>query len=54
VKATGEGMTQAQAAKTPDMSVKMEQNMGHDPRIDPESTASKMPTRSRADEGRRQ
>ena len=30
----------------------MKQNMGHDPRIDPESTAPKMPTRSRADEGR--
>src|SRR5262249_10096624 len=32
----------------------MEQNIGHDPRIDPESTAPKMPTRSRADEARRQ
>jgi len=49
-----EGMTQAQPAKTPDMSAQHGADMGHDPRIDPESAAPEMPTDSRADEGRRQ
>jgi ERF superfamily len=44
-----EEMTQAQAAKTPDMSAQHGADMGDDPRIDPESAAPKMPTGSRAD-----
>jgi ERF superfamily len=42
--------TQAEAAKTPDISAQHGADMGDDPRIDPESAAPKMPTSSRADE----